>query len=114
MPSITISRDIFEKLREIARKNGLSYSEVIKKLLENNSTSEVYDLLKRQVELLEQIYCVLCEINSKVSSKEGEEGKRITILTLPIKKDVVQSEVNLPDFIKDNPWLTVLGLRSRE
>ena len=110
MPSISISREVYEELKRIAEEEGLSYSEVIRRALENSENS-----MARLVPLIEEIATTLKGI---LRILEGINNPTLALTEKPIAKSIsrdgsVASE-GLPPFVKDNPWLEVLRSRGKD
>jgi len=107
MPSIRVSGEVYERLRKIAEEEGLSYSEVIRRALENS--------VARLVPLIEEIATTLKGI---LRILEGINNPTLALTEKPIAKSIsrdgsVASE-GLPPFVKDNPWLEVLRSRGKD
>ena len=110
MPSISISREVYEELKRVAEEEGLSYSEVIRRALENSENS-----MARLVPLIEEIATTLKGI---LRILEGINNPTLALTEKPIAKSIsrdgsVASE-GLPPFVKDNPWLEVLRSRGKD
>ena len=110
MPSINVSREVYERLRRIAEEEGLSYSEVIRRALENNENN-----ITRLVEAVEEIAATLKGI---LRVLEGINSSTLALAEKPIAESIsrdgsVASE-GLPPFVKDNPWLEVLRSRGKD
>jgi len=110
MPSITVSREVYEELKRVAEEEGLSYSEVIRRALGNSEGS-----MARLVLLFEEIATTLKGI---LRILEGINNPTLALTEKPIAKSIsrdgsVASE-GLPPFVKDNPWLEVLRSRGKD
>ena len=106
MPSIRVSGEVYERLKRIAEEEGLSYSEVIRRALENSKGS-----MARLVEAVEEIAITLKEILRVLREVSG--GMSTAAPTVRVVGNIRGDEL-LPSFVKDNPWLEVLRSRGKD
>ena len=110
MPSITVSREVYEELKRVAEEEGLSYSEVIRRALENSESS-----MTRLVEAVEEIAVMLKGI---LRILEGINSSTLVLARKPIVESISRGgsvvSNSLPSFARDNPWLEVLKSRGKD
>ncbi|RLE91376.1 MAG: hypothetical protein DRN04_12960 [Thermoprotei archaeon] len=98
MPHIFVSKEVYVALRKLKESRGVTYSEVIEAMLKENK--DIGLIMEEQLHVLKQIYSLLLRIEERLASTKP------LIVEKESKAEVTKE---LPSFIVDNPWVSVLA-----
>ena len=103
---VMIRDDIYERL--IALKGNRSFSQVIEDLLTRTGLRRdpILEALETQNRLLSELLNEVRQLNRKLSGMRLEA--RETIREVKVSSG---NEANLPSYLKDNPWVSILAER---
>jgi len=97
--TIRVRRETRDRLKELAKRNKTTISNIVMLLLEREVLSEKLDtiisLLRERNELLREL------IRALRSREYREEAPYVRTIE-------VRGEEDLPSFVRDNPWIEIL------
>ena len=99
--SIRVRKETRDRLRELARRSNTTIGNVVALLLERGEIAErvdmIIELMRERNELLRELIRILRDRVGEGRTVR-EEGK--------VSRSVEQE---LPSFVRDNPWLSILS-----
>ena len=103
---IMVRDDVYERLLRIKHDN--SFSQLLSKLLDSydgSNDDSPLALIKKQNELLAEILRELRTLNSKLGIATPAAP------TTPIHDVTPVTDENLPSYLRDNPWVSILAAK---